>query len=934
MNEIIRNSLKGWQVIVTDSSGNIIDENSRRRSRRGGSERIFLQRISDGVSFTRGDSILVNDKTTKTYSIYCINEIRLNTLNNPVELIGFTYLRWFEVAPLNYYKELSPSIYDNASKSMDYYKDKFLKEVNKNEIFLTAELSEISIKDFINVANVVIPEKWNNESMKLDQDFILKYICEPDSSNFTEVNFESMKKTLVEYDPKSSENYLKRLSTRAKNRLNTITKPKTVCKVEVKVEPPSLNFEGESKLSSKPQPNAVIKATSVKATSLTTPSETNTKSSKISSSASTLANENTSLSLQPYTNDKLQTNVTDINQIPPVHDASKESFAQNSISKTPNQNNNTIKKKLKPEYTKSESNVVSVTETGIDTNLSSNTSQSSIGDSSLSNFTKTSISNSTKSNRDELNSNSDEPAIPLNGNNNINDIQSNVMKNKALMEGKVVKIKSRTMVEQIKGMQHKYRKYINVLRTLETTSDEVVKDTKKNSVEVENYPANNSFDDLYLKPLVGFCEKVCNDNKKDIIKKSEYSRIFCTIVSFLNTESSGYILVKGILSTGKTFTIQKILQGLLDYSHSKSILQIANISLSDSIEDEDQFYSDLWNQLTDETLNKHQSKDALNSYFLHVSKRKKRHTLIIMDNFNPDKVVQTSFLKSVINWSASQESKLIVVSISRDFNISTLGLSSDIFNNLNLTNVLFEKMSKAELFTLVQMNLQALSERLYHKNGKQLSINNHASTHGGLVQIMLPEKEELNHMCSVIANISTGVNDALDICINLVKDAIQYSLMNQSRNNFHSRIKLLISFSTLKSVMAKRESSNILKSIMELPFLLQLALVSVYKVSIGALTNNGEDNFKIISRELLKFLHDKKYKNVAETFNNCILCSLGDITDKQMFSVEEAVTFISWGNIFMNLKRLNMVKLGVCPRNVSLAIDGKYVEEFLENWLT
>ena len=93
--------LEGWQVITTDEHGNIIDDSSpdsRRRSRkRGSSQKVYLQRISDGLSFGRGDNVVMHDDATKTYSVYLINEIRQNTLNNVIEIWAFSYLRWFEL---------------------------------------------------------------------------------------------------------------------------------------------------------------------------------------------------------------------------------------------------------------------------------------------------------------------------------------------------------------------------------------------------------------------------------------------------------------------------------------------------------------------------------------------------------------------------------------------------------------------------------------------------------------------------------------------------------------------------------------------------------------------------------------------------------------------------------------------------------------------
>ncbi|QID86991.1 hypothetical protein GRS66_009646 [Saccharomyces pastorianus] len=208
--------LEGWQVIIKDDKGRIIEENNRRRSRKRGVENVYLQRISDGLSFGKGESVIFNDSITETYSVYLIHEIRLNTLNNLVEIWVFSYLRWFELKPKLYYEQFRPDLI-KENQTMEFYNDKFLKEVNKSELYLTAELSEVWLKDFIGVGQILPVSKWDDNTTRKveDKDFLVRYACEPTAERFVPIDIFQIIRRVKEMEPKQSDEYLKRISVPA-----------------------------------------------------------------------------------------------------------------------------------------------------------------------------------------------------------------------------------------------------------------------------------------------------------------------------------------------------------------------------------------------------------------------------------------------------------------------------------------------------------------------------------------------------------------------------------------------------------------------------------------------------------------------------------------------------------------------------------------------
>ncbi|CAI4048578.1 hypothetical protein SUVZ_12G4650 [Saccharomyces uvarum] len=222
--------LEGWQVIIKDDKGRIIEENNRRRSRKRGVENVYLQRISDGLSFGKGESVIFNDSITETYSVYLIHEIRLNTLNNLVEIWVFSYLRWFELKPKLYYEQFRPDVIEE-NQTMEFYNDKFFKEVNKSELYLTAELSEIWLKDFIAVGQILPESKWDDSTTNKveDKDFLVRYACEPTAEKFVPIDIFQIIRRVKEMEPKQSDEYLKRISVPAVfNKISKQPAPKVV----------------------------------------------------------------------------------------------------------------------------------------------------------------------------------------------------------------------------------------------------------------------------------------------------------------------------------------------------------------------------------------------------------------------------------------------------------------------------------------------------------------------------------------------------------------------------------------------------------------------------------------------------------------------------------------------------------------------------------
>lgn len=207
--------MQGWQIVNVDNEGKIINENRSRRSRTGNSiKHTFVQRISDGLSFGLGDNVITHDEVTKTYSVYLVHEIRQNTVKSLLEIWAFTYLRWFELNGTKYLTQFNPQMLEKYNDPNEL-NQKFFEMLDKNELYLTAELAEIQIADFIDLATIVSKRAFqsNKKQVRPDKDFFVEYICEPTGENFVKIDIFKELKLIKTMPTKQSDDHLKRLST-------------------------------------------------------------------------------------------------------------------------------------------------------------------------------------------------------------------------------------------------------------------------------------------------------------------------------------------------------------------------------------------------------------------------------------------------------------------------------------------------------------------------------------------------------------------------------------------------------------------------------------------------------------------------------------------------------------------------------------------------
>ncbi|CCF59819.1 hypothetical protein KAFR_0I00380 [Kazachstania africana CBS 2517] len=251
--------LEGWEIITKDQNGNIIgdDDTHSRRSRRGrGIERHYLRRKSDAVQFGCGDNVIFRDASDNDgeVTVYFIFDIRLNTLNNLVEVWAFNYLKWHELDAELYYKQFHPKVLESTEPEGHFAK-LLEDELDKKELFFALQHNELQLTDFVSLANIMDMGSWIDPKTKKNAstDFFVRYICLPDGSHFVPIDMAVEKETVQNMKPKEAEEHFKDIlfpQSKSSNNIKSTGKKKgTVSKGQpqlkkIKIESDS-SFESE-----------------------------------------------------------------------------------------------------------------------------------------------------------------------------------------------------------------------------------------------------------------------------------------------------------------------------------------------------------------------------------------------------------------------------------------------------------------------------------------------------------------------------------------------------------------------------------------------------------------------------------------------------------------------------------------------------------------
>ncbi|SCV99387.1 LAFE_0A02058g1_1 [Lachancea fermentati] len=807
--------LQGWDVIRRDSEGRIIsDDMFLRRSRRrvqketGEREHIYLQRKSDGVEFGCGSTVIVEEKSINSFSLYMIHEIRLNTLNHVVELWAFSYLRWFEVNPREFYACLSPEIVDENS-SDDFYIEKFNTECNRSEIYLTAELSEIKLKDFLGKANIIDQEQYQRNGKLEENTFVVRLACEPDGTAFANIDIHSYEKKVTSMYPKESETYLQGLTVAAQKSMKSVRRnvskvgeePKALKKDAL---PEETNIDrASSKSPLHDRTSSVIREDSLGEVSLDS-NRTKAPDEKLPPAKGTVVTQ--SRPIDTIDREKIELNTVQTKDSVELNESQSSKNAGEYRSPSPIETTS--------DSEPSESDDEEFQDAADDIDYVEGAANSGLIDEN--------------SHADE---NVDDDSIEE-GQGEEDEDEDEEDKEIELYRGSGKRTSSRP-----KGRTRKARKILDSTpatpkkqQTPITPATLIKKYTKKNVSRAKK--AYTPFSRRFKRPqdipdltkLAEFNQDRINmdiaaiENKlrspkkqqtvetifsrvkqqlytshgKDEIvragnfddylpaRENEFASIYLSLYSAIEAGSGTTLYIAGTPGVGKTLTVREVVKELLQSAEQNELpnFQYVEINGLKMIKPSDS-YEVLWNKISGERLTSGAAMESLEFYFNKVPKMKKRPILVLLDELDALVTKSQDVMYNFFNWTTYPNAKLIVIAVANTMDLPERQLGNKVSSRIGFTRIMFTGYNHDELKTIINLRLKGLNNSFFFvdvKNGSAHMIMDDGDEHNidtsGMKKVRLKISEDAIEIASrKIASVSGDARRALKACKRAVEIA-------------------------------------------------------------------------------------------------------------------------------------------------------------------
>ncbi|AAS52816.2 AER133Cp [Eremothecium gossypii ATCC 10895] len=816
---------KGWQIIVTDESGSVIKDTGRRRRRRGDSKEIVrLQRKSDGLQLSCADSIVCKDPQTNSLSIYMIHEIRLNTASNYVELWCFGYLCWYEINPEEYYAQFLPEALDSCPDSLssveraDYFREKFQLECNRSELYLTAELSEIYLKDLVSLAQVYDTDSFSPECVTQENQmttFVVSSACEPDGNNFVAINIREVEDKIRRSDPETSKRYVKEL---------TAITPAPVAKKKVTVQVSQRRRGEQPRREAANLKRVIVKheeandgqpcispAPAKKELSQTIPAPSQDKDSNkeptpavaapikeqtpttmasvdVSPKGPTLARKNS---------DRRAKNKTKEEQ-PPRRDTRGSIPDLNKRSEKPSRSQNSKAKSFVNSETDEEVSSPS------DDHVTEDESDEYISDASTNSIQHRDLEGGlgkrgrNKENEEEADGAERRSSRARKG-------TSGPQKRKAsrspTKESRLATPKRAITKKNVSRAKKAYTPFSKLYK-----DPGEIPDLNKNK---DFYRENHDWDISALenhfrsptkqKSVETIFSKVkrqlnSTHSKEEIVKASnfedylparenEFATIYLSMYSAIEAGTGTSIYIAGTPGVGKTLTVREVVKELLISSDRKELPQFQYIEINGlKMVKASDSYEVLWKKISGSTLTSGAAMESLEYYFKEVPQTKKRPVVVLLDELDALVTKNQDVMYNFFNWTTYENSKFVVVAVANTMDLPERQLGNKVSSRIGFTRIMFTGYTHEELKTIINLRLMDLNDSHFYvdpETGNSYLIQDGDTTQlpkdvSKLQKVRLKISEDAVEIASrKIASVSGDARRALKVCKRAVEIAEQ-----------------------------------------------------------------------------------------------------------------------------------------------------------------
>ncbi|SCU98668.1 LADA_0H14620g1_1 [Lachancea dasiensis] len=781
---------EGWEIIKRDSEGQLLENDietrrSRRRGDRGGErEHISLLRLSDQTELRCGDSIMMRDEQLDSFSIYMIHEIRLNTLNHPVEIWAFTYLRIFEFDKLEYILasdlKLSPE-----TSNLDDLRDKeisnlFEKTVHSDELGLTAELCEIYLTDYISKVRVLDAREFfsSHAEQSKHKHFLVQYACEPSGVSFNKVDIHRAERNVVMMEPKSSHRYVKELtlkgpSTKGRKKPATskqlgaspspspLLQQKTGTSIlsinrpelqEGKVQERAYGEAGqasdeESNISSSQEVDDFQDATdglrqfNTKGTNVILMENARSSSSSSSSNSSVSSDTSKGPSTpeahnqgngHKFSGEKRNRSTPGTKNM--ENEKTGEEIEQNDGYEgddLENENDNVPEREEEIEDDEGEDGEDEEEdeedeedeETGAtdDEAEDSEDEPERIARSTRKRSLRTGVSSPQKRTRSSK-------AVTSSKSNKVNGSNSVGLKKYTKKNVSRAKKAYTSFSKRFKRTQD----IPDLTKLAEFNQDQIDLDVAALESKLRSPKKQHTTETIFSKVK----QQLYTSHGKDSIMKAsnfddylparenEFASIYLSLYSAIEAGTGTTVYVAGTPGVGKTLTVREVVKELLQSVDQNELpkFQYVEINGLKMIKPSDS-YEVLWNKISGERLTSGAAMESLEFYFNKVPKNKKRPILVLLDELDALVTKSQDVMYNFFNWTTYTNAKLVVVAVANTMDLPERQLGNKVSSRIGFTRIMFTGYNHDELKTIINLRLKGLNESYFYVDAKNGSAH-------------------------------------------------------------------------------------------------------------------------------------------------------------------------------------------------------------------
>lgn len=348
-------------------------------------------------------------------------------------------------------------------------------------------------------------------------------------------------------------------------------------------------------------------------------------------------------------------------------------------------------------------------------------------------------------------------------------------------------------------------------------------------------------------------------------REEEFSKLFYTLESAVQSEVGRCIYVSGTPGVGKTATIREVIKQLsallITQTHHKmfNYVEINGLKLVSP----QASYEALWKKVSGLKVTSSAALPLLEEYF-NKEDSNRNPLVVLLDEMDQIVTKNQSVMYNFFNWPSYQNSKLIVIAVANTMDLPERMLTNKISSRLGLTRIQFQSYTYTQLSQIIKSRL----EQIGRLNDDKMVIS----------------KDAIAFASRKVASVSGDARRALMICIRGIEIAETEFSAKSAEERKKLDGKYTVTIMHIMKAVNETASSPISNYLGSLSFMSKMFLASILlrmrrsgmaEVTVGDIIDELNNQFHVmLFTDLKKRLADEDLSAISIIYGNNIRSQL------------------------------------------------------------